>query len=222
MQRLFYLIRKFPAPWRRLGVAVLATDVVGMEAPATSGDNALLLVQSWAATVPGRYLQLRHADIRRVFQPGQKYVRRAEKLISGLRRSSDLLIGVHVRRGDYREYRNGQYYFDDATYRRVMEELAEQRSDKQVRFFLCSNEPIELDNFAGLPVFTLPSAAGIEDLHALSLCDYIFGPPSTYSMWASYYGQVPLQFITEGKDALALEKFSPIVSQNTFANGTTV
>jgi hypothetical protein len=31
----------------------------------------------------------------------------------------------------------------------------------------------------------------IEDLYALASCDYIIGPPSTFSQWASFYGNVP-------------------------------
>ena len=31
----------------------------------------------------------------------------------------------------------------------------------------------------------------IGDLYSLAACDYIIGPPSTYTQWASFYGQVP-------------------------------
>jgi hypothetical protein len=29
-------------------------------------------------------------------------------------------------------------------------------------------------------------------MYVLAACDLILGPPSTFSIWASYYGQVPL------------------------------
>lgn len=35
----------------------------------------------------------------------------------------------------------------------------------------------------------------IEDMYSLAECDYIIGPPSTYTMWASFYGEVPLYMV---------------------------
>jgi hypothetical protein len=32
----------------------------------------------------------------------------------------------------------------------------------------------------------------ITDMYVLAACDAILGPPSTFSIWASYYGRVPL------------------------------
>jgi hypothetical protein len=44
--------------------------------------------------------------------------------------------------------------------------------------------------FAGLDVHHGPGEP-VEDLHALSLCDRLVGPPSTYSAWASFMNAVP-------------------------------
>ncbi|HAX17707.1 MAG TPA: hypothetical protein DCY00_03825 [Actinobacteria bacterium] len=62
----------------------------------------------------------------------------------------------------------------------------------------------------------------IEDLYSLALCDYIFGPPSTFSMWASFYGEVPLRFITNPDTDLSLDKFKKIIYQNYYEDGTCV
>jgi hypothetical protein len=32
----------------------------------------------------------------------------------------------------------------------------------------------------------------IEDLYSLAQCDFLAGPPSTFTLWASFYGKVPL------------------------------
>lgn len=66
----------------------------------------------------------------------------------------------------------------------------------------------------------LENAIGIEDLYALSKCDYIFGPPSTFSMWASFYGEVPLKFFETTNEKFSLNDFSVIRYQCHFENGT--
>lgn len=47
----------------------------------------------------------------------------------------------------------------------------------------------------------------IEDMYTLAECDYIFGPPSTYTMWASFYGKRPLQKIREKNQRIDFDKF---------------
>jgi hypothetical protein len=44
-------------------------------------------------------------------------------------------------------------------------------------------------------------------MYALASCDYIVGPPSTFSLWASFYGQVPLCFLQKPDEPLALANF---------------
>jgi hypothetical protein len=44
-------------------------------------------------------------------------------------------------------------------------------------------------------------------MYALASCDYIVGPPSTFSLWASFYGQVPLCFLQKPDEFLALANF---------------
>ena len=59
----------------------------------------------------------------------------------------------------------------------------------------------------------------IEDVYALSQCDYILGPPSTFSMWASFIGDVPLRIVKYANENITLDQFSPILYQNVFKNG---
>ena len=73
-------------------------------------------------------------------------------------------------------------------------------------YLLCSDEPINIGNFQGLPIKTGNNHL-IEDLYSLAACDYIMGPPSTYSMWASFYGQTPRVEIIDGNQSLSLDDF---------------
>jgi hypothetical protein len=47
----------------------------------------------------------------------------------------------------------------------------------------------------------------VGDLYALARCDYIMGPPSTYTQWASFYGNQPLYHLRSGDDRVEREKF---------------
>lgn len=102
-------------------------------------------------------------------------------------------VGIHIRRGDYRGFRGGAYHYADETYRRVMsaiERIIRDCGGKVVRFLLCSDEPIDIDSFAGFDTLTLRGGA-LHDLYGLARCRLIAGPPSTFSLWASFYGGAP-------------------------------
>ena len=43
----------------------------------------------------------------------------------------------------------------------------------------------------------LSGKSAVEDLRIMSKCDYILAPPSSFSGWASYSGNVPLYRITD-------------------------
>ena len=77
-----------------------------------------------------------------------------------------LRLGVHIRRGDYAQWRNGQYFFDDAVY------AYQQLCPKVAVHHLQGSAP--------------------EDLFMLSECDYVIGPPSTFSLVAAMYRDIPL------------------------------
>ena len=54
-------------------------------------------------------------------------------------------------------------------------------------YIICSDEIIPKDYFSNLPVFFTDHNV-MEDLYALSQCELIIGPSSTFSIWASFYG----------------------------------
>ncbi|MDH4129338.1 MAG: hypothetical protein OEV44_11315, partial [Spirochaetota bacterium] len=68
---------------------------------------------------------------------------------------------------------------------------------KDVSFLFCSNEKIDKNLFKEINV-NFGTGHLLEDLYSLAECDYIIGPPSTFSSWASFYGNVPLlQLLTK-------------------------
>jgi hypothetical protein len=138
----------------------------------------------------------RHTDtIRSFLRPVPSCETAAKEVVSRARRSAQILVGVHLRQRDYRSFENGLYFFTPRDYRRIVESLLSSLPKKSIAFLLCSDAPISTEVWAGLDC-RMGLGRPLEDLLSLSLCDYIVGPPSTFSMWASYYGGVPLFQVT--------------------------
>lgn len=182
--------------------------------------SKLVIISGWHQQKPDKALRL--ADIQQLFRPKAIYTRRVDEILKQEKNNSDLIIGVHIRRGDYIEYRNGIYYYSDSDIINYLIQLQKEfGSNKKTTFLLCSNEKINTNAYINrqIPVFQIPDANLIEDLYALSKCNYIIGPPSTFSMWASFYGQTPLCFVKQKNMILRKDDFSVVTSQNRFKNG---
>lgn len=98
-----------------------------------------------------------------------------------------ILVGLHVRRGDYAQYLGGRYYFDYAQYRELMLQIVKLLSPLQVHFVVASDEVIPDQLVADVSATRL-AGTEVEDLYALARCRVVIGPPSTYSDWAAFYG----------------------------------
>ena len=148
--------------------------------------------------------------LKKIFRPKESYYKKSINNISLLRENYDMIIGVHIRRGDYALWENGVYCFDDATFVNWMLQLSEQmkNDNKKIVFYLTSDEVINADIFKKNSLnIELGTGHFIEDLYSLSLCDYIFGPPSTYSLWAAMYGGIKYCHVNNRSQKLMLENF---------------
>jgi hypothetical protein len=117
-----------------------------------------------------------------------------------------LLVGVHVRRTDYERFKDGRFFYSHAQYRDLMVSVEAIFPERDVTFLVCSDERVPSEAFAGLDVVRGPGQE-LEDLYALASCDLIIGPPSTYSAWASYYGEVPRCQISDPTELVARTSF---------------
>ena len=186
-------------PWlqRALGVR-LVDDVPDRD---TDLNSAAYLAQARSPRhllLPGwRYRDkrhfARHGDLlRRFFRPVKPHREAVERVLATNREQADVLVGVHIRRGNYAEWHGGAFLYSNDTYVRAMRELqALFPAGVRVRFLLFSNEPIPAQDFAGFDTGRATNHP-VEDLYAMAGCDYLLGPLSTYTMWASFYGRVPL------------------------------
>lgn len=137
-------------------------------------------------------LCMQHADaIRDHFQIAPEHRQRIDNKIAKIRAESDVIVGVHIRHGDYETFMNGKYFFSLEQYADRMRIIADQFAGKRVAFLVCSNAEVNHADFGDLPVHFGPGHI-IEDMYAMAEADLLIGPLSTYTGWASFYGNVPL------------------------------
>ena len=107
-----------------------------------------------------------------------------------------LRLGVHIRRGDYAQWRDGQFFFSDEVYADHINRFADMHPGKALHVYLSTNDPsVSEEHFQKLcPKVCIHHLQGSapEDLFMLSECDYLIGPPSTFSMVAAMYRDIPL------------------------------
>lgn len=167
--------------------------------------HRVVLVHDWFFRNAGNVARHR-GRIRAYFTPWEHHLGRARTAVEPARRRDRLAVGVHVRQDDYRRFKGGRFFFRHDQYRRVMASVEAAFPERDISFLVCSDAPVPPGAFPGLDVLPGPRHE-LEDLYALAHCDLIVGPPSTYSRWASYWGDAPLYVVTDPDEPVSTEAF---------------
>jgi hypothetical protein len=164
-----------------------------------------LFVSGWRFREP--VLTKKHANkIRDFFKPIEKVRIQIAKSFPMREHNKFLIIGVHIRKGDYANWKGGKYDFPVGDYISIMKKILDLFPDHKLSFLICSNERLDAELFNEFNI-TISNKSAIEDLYALSMCDLIFGPPSTFTQWASFYGEKPLLHIYNSKEEFNRNSF---------------
>jgi hypothetical protein len=99
-------------------------------------------------------------------------------------------IGVHVRRGDYKDWQNGKYFYELSRYYDEMVALA-MNFGPSIIFHVFSNEDIRFNNSENLTIIYEKGNFHGDHLKMQAM-DVLLGPPSTFSGTASFLGKKPL------------------------------
>lgn len=186
--------------------------------------KALGFTKGWSTRRDTRYLQQTLPELKRIFRPTDAIMDKAEQLIDNMRQTADLIVGVHIRRGDYATWNDGRFFYSLEEYHQFMLRVKALYADRRVAFFISSNEGFPLTRFEGCDCrrFGQEPSGAILDLYTLSLCDRIIGPFSSYSRWASFIGEVPLCFLEAKDQVFTADSFSRITDYFHFENGTEI
>lgn len=168
-------------------------------------SGRLILVRGWGFRDAETFRK--HSDaIRDFFRPHEVNERNIDELISRARRETDVLVGVHIRHGIIHFNNTRKYFYSAKRYAEMMDELMALFPGQRVSFLICSDWPQDPAMFSRFKV-TFGSGDLIEDMYAFSRCDYLIGAPSTFTMWASFYGKVPLNLIRRPDQRQSLADF---------------
>jgi hypothetical protein len=149
-------------------------------------------------------------DIKMLFKPNDSIETYCRVRFNEYKTTNTVYIGLHIRYGDYRNFLNGKYFYDLSVYKNKLTEIINQFVDKQVVVFIASNEKLDLAIFDDVSYFSFEESTPTMDLYGLMLCDYILGPPSTYSAWASYLGENSIFFIENADSPIEISNFKNI------------
>jgi len=177
--------------------------------------------KGWYTRRDTRYLQQTLPQLKRIFRPKKSIRDRAEAMIQDIRKTADIVVGIHIRHGDYKTFENGRYFYTLEEYHQFMLKIQQLYSKQRIAFFISSNATFSVNYFKGCNCFRFNNepSGDMLDLHTLSLCDKIFGPWSTYSRWASFIGEVPLCFIENKEQDIYEDSFCIVTDFYHFANG---
>lgn len=167
-----------------------------------------VMVQGWEVRFYEEFLS-RREEIRQLFT----FLPKVEEAVAPLLAGTDgaLRVGIHVRRGDYARWQGGKYFFSDEQYARVARGIADLYPGRRMVFYVCGNDPaLDEETFrkalTGVDV-RFPKGNPGEDLCLLSHCDILAGAPSTFSLMAAFYRDLPLYWIADPAAPVGEESF---------------
>lgn len=146
-----------------------------------------------------------------IFTLKKKYLCKAKKLLSLLSITDrNLIVAVHIRQGEYKEFNNGSYYFEEEVYAESMRSLLSSYTNhnRPLQFILITKENIRLDPFEGLPFHFFGSQSIGVDQALLQQSDYIISTWSTFSMWPSFLHDIPQGIISNKSIPLTWNDFN--------------
>lgn len=177
--------------------------------------------KGWHTRTDTRYIAQAKPMLKHIYRPKQEITDKAEALIKRIKATADIVVGVHIRRGDYATWNDGRFFYSLEQYHAFMLRVKECYSDRRVAFFISSNEAFDTAIFTGCDCYRFsgePSPA-VLDLYTLSVCDRIIGPFSTFSRWASFIGEVPLCFLETTDQQFTDNDFDTIADFFHFSKG---
>ena len=169
----------------------------------------LVFLSGWFLRVP---LEKHRDRLKEKFALRKKYYSKNLFVnnVKTLKEEGFILVGVHIRRGDYRNYEDGKYFYDLSLYLEKVEELRDLLKKEKVKFILFSNESIP--DHPKTEDILISQEEWFIDHYLMSNCDYLLGPPSTFTIWASFMGGAKLCLLHDPNRPILLTDFKEYIN----------
>ena len=208
---LTYIIAKYAAKWGL--IPTVSYDDFSAET-AQSNERFILthntlVVKGWEVRFYDLFIKYKK-EILDLFTFDKK-IKEKTQAFMGAKGDKVIFLGVHIRRGDYKTWLNGKYFYEDDVYQDYIHQFEKLHPNKNITVYICSNDPTLNkayfeEKFPNIKV-VFPQGGQEDDLCLLSECDYLIGAPSTFSLVASMYHDIPLCWIEEKHTELTESSF---------------
>lgn len=150
-----------------------------------------IFFSGWLFRNPKGIVKFRE-EIIQYFRPVPSVENASKTFIDEIRSKYGYVVGVHIRQGDYRTFKDGKYWIEQGRVRDILNEFIKFKNLDltQTCFAIASDGRIDQENFKGLN-FKISTMGSIEDLFMLSKVDIIIGSDSSFGDFAAYYGNIP-------------------------------
>jgi hypothetical protein len=107
----------------------------------TKAKSKLVLVYGWRFCDPVNRKKYRELLLD-TWTPNKNFRERIEAYYNQYKKDHDILVGVHIRKGDYKKFEGGKWYYTSDQYYRKIKEVAalEIFNGKRLAFVICTNE----------------------------------------------------------------------------------
>ena len=204
-----YLFAKYGAKLHLIPVvAFMEKEDINLDSIQQLQKKRFVLIKGWGFRDYDAFLTYRN-EIKSLFTFRPEIIQNVKNQLHPL--EEDVIrLGVHIRRGDYNRWMNGNYYYSDDDYIRIIQSFCDLFSEKSIEILIVSNDKnLQHEKYKTAlpePIYLL-SGNPAEDLYALSTCNYLIGPPSTFSLMASFYNDSNLYWIFDKNKTLEKESF---------------
>jgi hypothetical protein len=168
-----------------------------------NAKDHIVFAEGWHINMPSLVMKYQQVFIDK-YTLKEKYYRNnlLFKQIMHKKNEGKIVIGVHIRRGDYRYFENGRYFYTDVVYSKYMDRLT--YLNHNCFFVIFSNEKTAFINDSKT---IISEEEWYIDQFLMSRCDYLIGPSSTFTLWASYIGKVKYFHIQDEEANITFDNF---------------
>ena len=175
-------------------------------------DGRSVKINLWTVREPMGFIQYQK-KIAKYLAPKEEYQIYADGIIKDIKDGRDVhLIALHMRRGDYKNWRGGKYYFDENNYIKWINDIVVEFGNNAC-VLLFTNEKFDIERARREVKYKdiyLMKGNAVQDLTTMSKCEYIVGPPSTYSEMAAYYGNAMYLNLYNKEQNIRLKEFKTL------------
>lgn len=204
---LTYVLAKYAAKWRL--IPTVRFDDAGADCSRQEQvmlSRRLVVATGWEARWYDLFLKYKE-EIIALFA----FHDDIECHVAGLTADDSLKLGVHIRRGDYATFYDGRFMYTDEQFVAIIRQFLDLHPGAKTTVYVCGNDPkLNRDFFVSqLPQarVVFPDGNPAQDLCLFSHCDYLMGAPSTFTLAAAMYRDVPLYWIEEAARPLTEASF---------------